>query len=212
MIRGRLPARWWWPRGPGNARSRAGVLFAAGALALALGPLRGVLEAGMATHMLVQFPLLIAAGLVLAGAFPPRPSARIPVGRRDWNHLGIAGLAFAVAVLAVSMIPRLLDLALFDVRVEALKLIALFMTGALLRWSWPKAGLIVQGFFLGNVLPMTAVVGILYRDSPVRLCNNYRFDEQWLVGTMLVVLALVAGAAWLVFAGCRMHRAEMALR
>lgn len=211
MSEGRLPSgrRPW---SPGSARARGLTLLAASGLILAIGPLRTLLETSMATHMLVQFPLLILAGVASGGVLLRTSDATVPAGRRDWNHLGVTGLAFVALVLAVSMIPRLLDLALIDARVEVFKLAALFVTGVLLRRSWSKAGLIVQGFFLGNVLPMTAVAGILYRDSPVRLCNSYRFDEQWLVGTMLVVVASLAGAAWLVMVGCRMHRAEMALR
>ena len=40
------------------------------------------------------------------------------------------------------------------------------------------AGLLVQGFFLGNLLPMTAVVGDLVETSPTRVCNAYLLDDQ----------------------------------
>lgn len=186
----------------GRARFVAGAVLA---VACVSWPLRGWLEAGMATHMLIQFPALTIAGALLSEPFAGRAESR-------WNRLGIAGLAFAAGMLAVAMIPRLLDLALVDARVEAMKSVALLATGAALRASWPRAGLVVQGFFLGNVLPMTAVVGTLYRDAPVRLCNGYRLDEQELVGTLLVALAIGAAIAWLVDAGVRMHRAEIALR
>lgn len=185
-----------------RARFIAGAVLA---VACVSGPLRGWLEAGMATHMLIQFPALMLAGALLCEPFADSVESR-------WNRLGIAGLAFVAGMLAVAMIPRLLDLALVDARVEVAKSIALLATGAALRVSWPRAGLVVQGFFLGNVLPMTAVVGTLYRDAPVRLCNGYRLDEQELVGTFLVALAIGAAIAWLVDAGVRMHRAEIALR
>ncbi|HEY0877448.1 MAG TPA: hypothetical protein VGE10_03265 [Zeimonas sp.] len=175
------------------------------AVACVSSPLRAVLEAGMATHMLIQFPLLLIAGALLAEPLERNAPSR-------WNRLGIAGLAWVAGVLAVSMIPRLLDLALVDVRVEAAKAVALLTAGAALRASWPRAGLVVQGFFLGNVLPMTAVVGTLYRDAPIRLCNSYRLDEQLLVGALLVAAAVAVAIAWLVAAGVRMHRAEIALR
>jgi len=184
-------------------RVRAG---AAGGATLALAcvswPLREALESGMATHMLVQFPLLLLAGALLYT--PRRGAAR----ESAWNRLGIAGLAFGACVLALTMIPRVLDLALLDARVEAAKILALLAAGAALRASWTRAGLVVQGFFLGNVLPMTAVVGLLYQDAPVRLCNGYRLDEQVLVGTLLVAAALALAIGWLVAAGIRMHRVE----
>ncbi|HLT26143.1 MAG TPA: hypothetical protein VK047_05565 [Zeimonas sp.] len=188
--------------GRGRLRPLAGAALAFACLSW---PLRSLLESGMATHMLVQFPALMLAGALLSEPFAARAGSR-------WNRLGIAGLAFAAGVLAVSMIPRLLDLAQVDASVEAVKAAALIAAGAALRRSWARAGLVVQGFFLGNVLPMTAVVGTLYRDAPVRLCNAYRLDEQALVGTLLVVVAVVVAVTWLVVAGMRMHRAEIALR
>jgi hypothetical protein len=187
-------------------RFGAGAALAAGCVSW---PLRDALEAGMATHMLVQFPLLLLAGALLHVSRSPSGDARFAsADEPDWNRLGIAGLVFAACVLALTMIPRLLDLALVDARVEAAKIVALLAAGAALRASWRRAGLVVQGFFLGNVLPMTAVVGTLYQDAPQRLCNGYRLDEQVLVGTLLVALAVALALGWLVAAGIRMHRAE----
>jgi hypothetical protein len=174
--------------------TRPRVAMAATALLglLALPPLRHGLEAGMTTHMLVQFPLLASCGAMLAHAMPARWRA---AGDR-WNAYGIAGLLCAALVLAVLMIPRVLDLALVDARVEAAKWLALVACGAALRLSWRPAGLLVQGFFLGNVLPMTVVAGHLFQDTPVRLCNAYLLDDQVRLGQWLVVLAGTAAAGW----------------
>jgi hypothetical protein len=192
---------------PARRRFVGGAALAAGCVSW---PLRDALEAGMATHMLVQFPLLLLAGALLrASRSLAAGDARFPSDDESaWNRLGIAGLVFAACVLALAMIPRLLDLALVDARVEAAKIVALLAAGAALHASWRRAGLVVQGFFLGNVLPMTAVAGTLYQDAPERLCNGYRLDEQALVGTLLVVLAVALAIGWLVAAGIRMHRAE----
>jgi len=56
---------------------------------------------------------------------------------------------------------------------------------------------VVQGFFLGNVLPMTAVVGQLYSDTPLRLCNAYLQDDQARLGAWLVGVAALLALAWL---------------
>jgi hypothetical protein len=114
-----------------------------------------------------------------------------------WNELGIAGLVGSALTLAVLMVPRVLDLALVDARVEALKLIALVASGAALRLSWQRAGVVVQVFFLGNLLPMTAVVGTLYQDSVARVCNSYRLDDQQALGLALVMIAIATAALWL---------------
>ena len=171
---------------------------------LAWPPLRHALEASMWRHMVLQFPLLMAAGALLAAALPPR--ARGAVAR--WNAHGIAGLVLVAVVLAVLMVPRVLDLALRDGAIDAAKYAALVLAGAALRLSWRAAGLVVQGFFLGNMLPMTAVVGQLYIDAPLRLCNAYLLDDQARLGQWLIALAVLLALGWLAQVGWVMARRE----
>jgi uncharacterized membrane protein YqjE len=82
------------------------------------------------------------------------------------------------------------------------------LAGAALRLSWRAAGLVVQGFFLGNMLPMTAVVGQLYIDAPLRLCNAYLLDDQARLGQWLIALAVLLALAWLAQVGWWMARRE----
>ena len=179
-----------------KALDRYPLALAAAALALlgvlALPGARQLLESGMTRHMLVQFPLLAACGFALEGALPAR--WRIRIAR--WNAHGISGLFAVALVLGVVMIPSVLDLALVDARVESAKWLALVFCGAALRLSWRPAGLLVQGFFLGNVLPMTVVAGHLYQDSPIRLCNAYLLDDQVRLGQMLVWICVAVAAIW----------------
>jgi hypothetical protein len=172
-----------------NALAGAGAVLLA---LLALPASRQLLESGMTLHMLVQYPLIAGCGWLLAGAMPANWRARI--GR--WNALGMAGLLATALVLGVLMIPRVLDLALVDGRVEIAKWLALLACGAALRLSWRPAGLLVQGFFLGNVLPMTAVAGHLYQDSPIRLCNAYLLDDQVRLGQWLVGICIAIAVTW----------------
>lgn len=161
-------------------------------------PVRHAAEASMAAHMLLQYAALVVAGALLAEPLAARPGHGT---LQRWNELGIAGLAGSALTLAILMIPRVLDLALTDWRVETLKLLALVSTGAALRLSWQRTGTVVQAFFLGNVLPMTVVVGTLYQDSPTRVCNAYLLDDQRLLGVGLVWAALAVVAAWLLRLG-----------
>ena len=179
----------------------------AAALLLATPPLRSLLEARMASHMLLQFPLLMLAGAWGAAAIPPSLQRRIAA----WNAHGIAGLTLAAAVLALSMVPRLLDLALTHVPTEVAKFTLLLLSGAALRLSWRAAGTVLQGFFLGNTLPMMAIAGWLYGDAPVRLCNAYGFDDQQTVGLALSWGAAAIAAVWLAVATRGLMRAESAL-
>lgn len=164
--------------------------------------LRAAFESRMSTHMLLQFPMLILAGGLLAHGVSPARRQRLLA----WNAHGIAGLFFAGLVLALAMIPRLLDLVLVDGRIDALKFAALLLCGAALRLSWQAAGAVVQGFFLGNTLPMMAIAGTLYLEAPARVCNAYRLDEQQFVGSALIWVASALAALWLVQVGWRVTR------
>ena len=176
------------------------------ALLLASPPLRSLLEARMASHMLLQFPLLMLAGAWLAHAAPPALQRRLEA----WNAHGIAGLTLAAGVLALSMVPRLLDLALTHRPTEAAKFTLLMLSGAALRLSWRAAGTVLQGFFLGNTLPMMGMAGWLYGDAPVRICNAYGFDDQQTVGLALSWTAAAIAAVWLALATRGLMRAESA--
>ena len=173
---------------------RRQVLVALAWTALLLVPaVRQWLTASMWRHMVLQFPLWMLAGAWLVAGLPP--AARTHVAR--WNAHGISGLVGTGTVLAVLMVPRVLDLALVSLPIEAAKCAALLLAGAALRLSWRAAGLVVQGFFLGNLLPMMAVVGQLYIDSPLRLCNAYLLDDQARLGAWLVTTAAALAVGWL---------------
>ena len=191
-------------RGPRCTPRTQAALGLALCVLLAWPALRHALEVSMWRHMVLQFPLLMAAGALLAAALPPR--ARGAVAR--WNAHGIAGLVLVACVLAVLMVPRVLDLALRDPAIEAAKVAVLLGAGAALRLSWRAAGLVVQGFFLGNMLPMTAVVGQLYIDAPLRLCNAYLLDDQARLGQWLIALAALLALGWLAQVGWWMARRE----
>ena len=159
---------------------------------LVLPPARHALESSMSAQMLLQFPLLGLCGFALAGALPARRKTHVD----RWNAYGISGLFGTALLAALLMVPRLLDLAVADARIDLLKGLALVLGGMALRVSWRPAGWLVQGFFLGNVLPMTAAVGQLYQDSPARLCNAYLLDDQVRLGRMLVGLAAAIAIVW----------------
>ncbi|BAL27261.1 hypothetical protein [Azoarcus sp. KH32C] len=168
-----------------------------GAALLAAGTapwLRTWLEADMARHMLVQFPLLILAGAAFASSVPPRMRMAIAA----INAHGLAGLLFCLLVSAFWMIPRALDLALLSPPVELAKISTLLAAGAALQGSWRPAGVIVQTFFIGNWAWMSAVVGLLYQDLSTRLCNGYLLDQQVVAGRGLVALAILIPTALVV--------------
>lgn len=190
------------PRITGTAQAAIGALML---LILALAPVRHWMEQSMRLHMLVQYPLAMLAGALLAQKVPPAMARRLSA----WNAMGLTGLAAALLFTTVLMIPRVLDLALVDGRVEIAKFAALLFVGAILPASWRAAGLVVQVFFLGSILPMTIVVGTLYQSAPIRLCNAYRLEDQQALGHGLVYIAVAVAAIWLVRTARRVIDAEV---
>lgn len=167
---------------------------------LALPAARHFLERSMTLHMLVQYPLLALCGALLAGRLPAgwiNPDRIGSSTQNVWNAHGMTGLFASAVILAILMIPRVLDLALVSAPAELAKMAALLFCGAAIRLSWQAAGWLVQGFFLGQVLPMSAVVGTLYESSPVRVCNAYLLGDQVLLGQLLVWIAAAVALAWL---------------
>lgn len=162
-------------------------------LMLAIPAVRNMLESDMALHMLLQFPLILLAGWLLAKGVPEQARSMA----QTWNHAGVAGLLVTAIVLMFWMIPRALDLVLIDRTLESWKFLTLALAGAALELSWQPAGMIVRGFFLGNVLPMMMVAGWLYVEAPVRLCNSYLSNDQLRTGSGLLVLAIAGSMVWL---------------
>ena len=155
---------------------------------------RAALEATMGRHMLVQIPLLAAAGVIAARWLPER--------RKD-SLLAACGGALpcvGVALFAASywMLPRALDAALANPLAEAAKFISLpALVGLPLTLAWQRLSVIGRGFVWTNFISMLAVLGWLYIAAPVRVCNSYLVDEQGSAGWLMVKLSVLLFAGWL---------------
>ena len=157
---------------------------------LALPVSRELLERVMMTHMLVQIPLLAAAGALAASGLPSRWKARVA----EWNAHGVAGTLLALIASSWWMAPRALDLVLASPAMEVTKFVTLpLFVGAPLALSWRQLGGLGRGFVIANVLPMWAVVGWLYAAAPARVCNYYLVDQQVATGLGLLAASLALG-------------------
>ncbi|MBS0318705.1 MAG: hypothetical protein JSR49_16440 [Proteobacteria bacterium] len=178
-----------------NAPLRRGALALLACALLAVPPLRQLLEASMTLQMLVQIPLLAAAGWWLAGALPRRAADALG----HWNAGGITGLVLASMTAMVWMVPRALDAAVDVPWVEIVKFASVpLLIGLPLGLSWPRMGFVVRGVFFMEFVATCFRLGWLYLASPDRLCSNYLLGDQQRLGRFLLligaeVLLLLAG-------------------
>ena len=155
-------------------------------LALWLSPLRTALEQDMAAHMMVQLPLLIVIGLLVAPAlqrYEPRALAAA-----DW--LGIPGLVLVGFATSFWMVPRMLDRALAEPLIDLVKFLSLpLLAGLPLGLSWRRMPGLGRAFVWANFIPKLGAVGGLYLAAPTRLCAYYRLDQQMAAGWTLIAVA-----------------------
>ena len=179
-------------------RLRAGHLSVVGAIlwaVLAIPPVRHALESAMTLQMLVQIPLLALAGWWLAQGTPGWLDRSLAA----WNHRGISGLLLASLTGMVWMLPLAMDAALDEPWVTLAKFFSVpLLIGAPIALSWPRAGFVVRGVVLLELIATVLRLGWLYLISPVRLCSNYLLDDQQRVGKILLVVgfAILLTLVW----------------
>jgi hypothetical protein len=175
---------------------RPGWLLAGAALwvGLALPPARTVLEATLAGHMVAQIGLLALSGWWLGHGLGPLG----PGAAGGLNRYGVAGLVLALFTLVFWMLPVSLDRALLHPAWEVGKFLSVpLLLGLPLARSWPRLAGLARAALWANALSMLAVMGWVYREAPVRLCNNYQFDQQLLLGLTLWGLGAVIALYWI---------------
>jgi len=164
------------------------VIIAGGALIAlaALPPTGPLLEARLPTHILGQYPVVIAGGALLGARLArdrPAPWTAAPA------------LLAAILTLAFWLLPRWIDASLADPATRVAKVASLAgLAGLPLGWGWVQAGAVLRGFLLANTAAMLAVMGWLLLAVPSRLCNAYQLTDQRLAGICLVGFTAIAGA------------------
>ncbi len=162
--------------------------------ALATPAARAWMEASMTGHMLLQIPLLAALGAVACRLLPQRVQDRLLTAAGG----EIPCLLAAFFASGYWMLPRALDGALANPLNEALKFASLpLLVGAPLALAWKRLRLIGRGFVWTNIISMLVVLGWLYINAPVRVCNSYLADQQENAGWAMVKIAVLLFACWL---------------
>ena len=173
----------------------AALLAAAALFAIVATPVGGWMASTMAGHVLVQIPMLIAAGFVLGRLFEPRIRRALSV----LNAGGIAGILLASFTIAFWMIPRWLDGSLTSDWIAGAKFLSLvLLAGMPLAWSWSRLHPIARGVVKIEFLAMLFRLGWLYLISPDRFCNNYLLTDQIWLGRGMIVVAISLSITWVI--------------
>ncbi|GAB3363431.1 hypothetical protein GCM10027431_02610 [Lysobacter rhizosphaerae] len=170
--------------------------IAPGAALAALALLQPWLEQRMLTHMVLELPLLFAIGWWSAMSI----ARSGPGWLRYINAGGLSGLAVAMVISALWMLPLSLDAAVLGPAVGWLKVASVLLAGWLTCISLREARPTIQAFFVLNWAWMTGAAGVLYQQAPERLCSTYLLGDQAWAGRGLVALAVVVAATWIVLA------------
>lgn len=185
-------------KAPGGAlRSALALTVLVVSVALSLPPARRMIEQSMVWHMVVQMPLLLGAGWLLARAVSSASTWRWTA---DWNRYGLTGLLAAQVILAYWMLPSAIDRAVVSPQADMLKVMTLLACGALLQQSFRRAPAVLQLFVMGSAVPMTVWLGAYFATTDRRLCNAYTLASQSEAGIGIAIWGLAVAAVWLAVA------------
>lgn len=165
-----------------------------GALLLfaAVPPIASWWEAALIRHMLVQIPILVLSGALLA----PATAQHMPSGAPPGQSESVAAILLAAFCLAFWMLPRWLDAAVADWRVDAAKIVTLVLLAGLpLGWGWSRLHTVAKAFVWVHAASMFVILGVLYLTFPDRLCNSYLVSEQSALGALMLSLGILLGLA-----------------
>lgn len=157
---------------------------------LIIPPVRNTMESIMISHMLVQIPLLIVSGWLMADVILKRFKPTFV----KWNENGAAGILLVVLITAFWMIPLNMDKSLEMWSVELFKFVSLPLLGGIpLRDSWKKISSLVKSFIIFNYISMFGLLAWIYIEAPVRVCNSYLESDQEILGWgfLLITISLI---------------------
>lgn len=178
-----------------NPNVKVFIAIIASLLALVATPLKSSLESTMASHVLIEIPILILIGVGLGQVILSFNKNFL----LEFDRGGIAGILITSFTIGFWMIPRWLDASLVDDHVSIAKFMSLvFLAGLPLAISWRRLGFIARGVVKIEFLGMLFRLGWLYLISPNRLCNSYLIEDQIWLGKGFLILGITFSVSWII--------------
>jgi hypothetical protein len=145
------------------------------------------LQKSLVAHLFIAIPGLIFFGYIIGRTILPEPPSIA-----QWNQTGIPLLLLASLLFIFWMIPRFLDTSIQQQSFYLLKIFSLtFLCGLPLAWSLKKASYITFNFFRIEFIATLFRMTWLFMTAKERLCLNYLYSEQELVGKAFLILAIL---------------------
>lgn len=149
-------------------------------------------ESDPITHVLIQFPLYIGAGVIFRHWLYPSYFSIAKLAKLPWFDGGYAGLLAAFFGLVYWMLPRNIDLSVGNVFADSLKTLSLvLLVGFIGSLAWQFAHPLLRGFVKAQSVSMLMFQAFLYTHAPNRLCLSYLVNQQVWLGYGFLLLALV---------------------
>jgi len=158
--------------------SKLASLWLALTLAISIPPLDPYLDGDMTRLMLIQVPTLILLGVLLG----PLMGVKFPMGQ----NFAFAGLILGLGLVMFWMIPRSLDLAVVDSRIDALMHLTLLAAGLMLRLSLPCLPLLIQMAAGIYATAMAASLGVILNQTKERICATFTLEQQQAAGSAIL--------------------------
>jgi hypothetical protein len=169
-------------------------------IALSTPAFRWVIEQNMAWHMAFQIPLLSISGWLLITAGPKNiPKSKLSFWLeqfRSYNQFGLTGFLLCTVIFSYWMLPLALDKAIVQPTTDLVKVLTLFIAGAVAKISFQATPTVVQLFFIGYWSSMLIGLGSYFMVTDLRLCNVYSLDSQIAAGQALTALGVCLGTLW----------------
>jgi hypothetical protein len=146
-----------------------------------------LLQQSLLAHLFVAIPGLIFFGYVMGRTILPEPCIIA-----KWNQTGIPMMLLASLLFIFWMIPRFVDTSIQQQSLYLLKIFSLtFLCGLPLAWSLKKVSYITFNFFRIEFIATLFRMTWLFMTAKERLCINYLYSEQALVGKTFLILAIL---------------------
>ncbi|PAJ73458.1 hypothetical protein CJF42_15865 [Pseudoalteromonas sp. NBT06-2] len=146
-----------------------------------------ILQQSLIVHLFIAIPGLMFLGYLMGRTILPEPSTIA-----KWNQTGIPMLLMASLLFIFWMIPRFLDSSIQQQSFYLLKIFSLtFLCGLPLAWSLKKVSYITLNFFRIEFIATLFRMTWLFMTAKERLCINYLYSEQVLVGKTFLILAIL---------------------